>query len=252
MRPELLWNMPLLIERLALEFQRRGRLSKIKGTVARDLKLGHLGTLELIKLTGSHTPQVVYDIGAYTGTWALLAKACLPNAAIHAFEPLAIHAAQFREETKNVRDITLHEIGMGAGMGKAHMYVTNRTDSSSLLKPTKYAASQFSVFEEKKETISVVSLDQYVSGNKLPLPDLIKLDVQGYELEVLSAGQTCLGHADWVICEVSFTEYYQGQPLFHDVIDFMHRNGLELYALGHDTPLGEKLTQIDILFKRRP
>jgi hypothetical protein len=91
-----------------------------------------------------------------------------------------------------------------------------------------------------------------VAREHLPPPDLIKLDVQGYELEVLRGGEACLRHARAVLCEVSFKVFYSGQPLFHEIVAFLAARGFTLSALGAGTALGAPLGQADALFLRSP
>ena len=85
------------IERLARLAARRRRLGRLKGTVAEQLKVGHIDSLELLELLRRKAPTVIYDIGANVGTWTLLAKAIFPAAEIHAFEPLPRHVAAFQK-----------------------------------------------------------------------------------------------------------------------------------------------------------
>src|SRR6202042_1260759 len=63
-------------------------------------------------------------------------------------------------------------------------------------------------------------------------PDFIKLDTQGTELEILRGSPEAVAHALMVEAEVEFTSIYEGQPLFHDVAQFMHQNGFELLYLN--------------------
>jgi len=248
MRMELLWNLRLLCERLAMESQRRRRLFRLKGTVAKNLDLGYIDSLELIEITKLHQPQTAYDIGACLGTWSLLAKACLPEASIHAFEPLEVHTDEFYKLTQGVPGIILHKVALGSKSGVFDMYVTDKTDSSSLLEISELGRKEWNISSAHKESVNVVVLDEYVIANRLPLPELIKLDVQGCELEVMRGAHNCLNYAKWILCEVSFEEYYKGQPLFPEIIAFLDKYGFRLYALGINTSLGQKLKQVDALF----
>jgi hypothetical protein len=58
--------------------------------------------------------------------------------------------------------------------------------------------------------------------------DLLKIDVQGYEIEVFIGGRETLGKTRLVVVEVSFFEHYKGQPLFGEVYDFLHHAGFEM------------------------
>lgn len=235
---------------LAQKAKNLNRIAKLKGTVAQRLNLAYTGSLELIEIVKPDHPRVIYDVGAHIGTWSLLAKGCIPNATIHAFEPIDAHITAFKKEMKNIPDITLHSVALGNRWEELKINITNRSDASSILDPTNNVDKDYGVRKEKEQTIQVIPLDNYIDKNNIPLPDFIKLDVQGYELEVLKGATNCLAHAKWILCEVSFLHYYQDQPLFHQIADFLGHYGFSIYAFGTDTPLGSRCTQADVLFKR--
>lgn len=206
--------------------------------------------MELLDICRSERIAVVYDVGAFIGTWSLLARARLPRAEIHAFEPLPEHGRRFRQLTAHCPGVTLHEVAMGAHPGRADMHVAERSDSSSLLPLTSLMLQEFDIREREERSVSVVRLDDYISSEGLPAPDLIKLDVQGGELDVLRGGVQCLSRARWILSEVSFKRFYAGQPLFGDVVGFLLDYGFEVCALGADTPVATRLSQTDVLFRR--
>ena len=226
------------------------RHQKLKGTLANKLHLAYTSSLELIEIVKSDNPKIIYDIGAHIGTWSLLTKALIPDSIVHSFEPVESHATEFKNRMSNVKDVTLHQIGLGNHTQELNINITNRSDASSLLKPMKLVEEQYNVRKEKEELITIFALDDYTINHKIPLPDFIKIDTQGYELEVFKGAEKCINHAKWILCEVSFFTYYENQPLFLDIINFLKNYGYEIYAFGSDTPLGTKCTQADVLFKR--
>jgi FkbM family methyltransferase len=248
MRLELFYRPHLLIERLATESIKYRRLGKLKKTVASGLKLGHIDSLELLELTKVQSPKVIYDIGANIGTWTLLAKAVLQKVHIYAFEPLIMFHDKFSDATQNIPNVELHKVALGSKACTLSMQVTSYSDASSLLEIANATKEYFNISKERDETVEVVTLDEYVSNLKLPLPDLIKLDIQGYELEAMRGAKKCLDHARFVICEVSFIEFYKKQALFPEIVNFLSQHGFVLYALGTNTPIGQKLSQTDVLF----
>jgi FkbM family methyltransferase len=251
MRKSLLYNPFDLIERAAIavrSFRRRRLLSRTPG---RKLGLGYLTTLELLELLRSSPPGVIYDIGANIGTWTCLAKSVFPSARVEAFEPLEMHGARFPDWTSTwTESVRLHRLALGTTEATVAMNVMDLPDASSLLALTELGARDFHTQGRTRVDVPLVPLDAYVERHSLAPPHLIKLDVQGYELEVLRGGERCLAHAQAVICEVSFQNFYHGQATYLDLMNYLHARGFSLHALGTDTALGIPLSQADALFVR--
>lgn len=252
MRSELLYNPLMLIERLAKSATMRRRMNRLRSTAAAKLRPGHIDSLELLESLVNDDIKVIYDIGANVGTWTLLAKSVLPNAKIHAFEPLREHADSFRDATDALSDITLHEIALGEGQGRADVHVTSFSDASSLLPLTDFGAKQYGLEETERVSVKVDSVDNLIANKRAPLPDLLKLDIQGYELVALRGAQSALRHAKAIIIEASFEAIYQRQCLFHHLVEFLADHQMFLRSFGHGVAAGSELVQADLLFKRLP
>ena len=80
--------------------------------------------------------------------------------------------------------------------------------------------------------------------------DFIKLDVQGYELEVLKGGQKALQSVECILMEVSLIGVNQGAPLLHEVISYMKNIGFFVYDICSFVrrPIDQALWQIDVIF----
>lgn len=250
MRAELFTSPALLLERLAYWARQRRRLRRLRGTSARGLAIGHIESLELLDIARPLGIKVIYDIGASVGTWSLLAKAIIPEASIEAFEPLPSHCQEFRANFRRVGGTRLHEIALGAENASVPLRVTDFSDASSLLPLAAAGRSQLGLKELAQVSVEMRRLDDFRGRQDLAMPDLIKLDVQGYEMEVLKGAGDCLSHAKGVIVEVSFDKYYEGQCLFHELVAHLASHQLFLNALGDHTPSGRALGQADVLFLR--
>jgi len=251
-RLELLWNWRLLCERIAVASLEQRRLGKLRNTPADKLSIGHIDSLELLEMAQCAGIKAIYDVGANVGTWVLLAKAIIPEATVHAFEPLPIHHDSFARNCRSLLNVNLHRIALGSQNTSASLRVTDFSDASSFLPLATAGRKIFGLAEVSQVLTTVRRLDDFRAENKLALPDLIKLDVQGFELEVVSGAISVLANVKALILEVSFVEIYQDQCMFPEISNFLDRHNFTLHALGVSTPLGKPLIQADALFIKKP
>ena len=98
--------------------------------------------------------------------------------------------------------------------------------------------------------VPMVTIDDLCSERDLAGPCLIKIDVQGGEIEALSGATRILADAEVVILEVSLFQFVEDGPELHDVVSYMKDRGFVAYDLfgGHVRPLDGALAQLDIVF----
>jgi hypothetical protein len=104
--------------------------------------------------------------------------------------------------------------------------------------------------EPERRTVAVVTLDELVAERGRAGPYVVKVDVEGAELEVLGGAQRVLREAELVLLEVSLFQLVPEAPQLHDVVSWMREHGFVVAALynGHNRPLDGQLAQIDIAF----
>lgn len=231
------------------------KLARILGCARyrRALRWGVAAAVEHERLLRTLNCKTVVDIGANRGQFALVAARCFPEARIIAFEPLPGPAEKFRRVFAGDRRVVLHQCALGAASGTAEMHVSGRDDSSSLLPITPLQSSMFpGTAECGRQTVQVQRLDEILTAADLEPPALLKLDVQGYELEALRGCGGLLRCFAHVYAECSFVEFYQGQALAEEVFGFLE-------GCGFDRPTPQNLEVSsagapivgDFLFQRR-
>lgn len=188
------------------------------------------------------------DAGANRGQFSTAFRARRPEAAILAFEPLPeaadAYAALFAKDDR----VDLHRVALSDRSGTATFHVADRADSSSLLAPGTGQAAAFNVRCARTIAVSVDRLDQQVDMARLVRPILLKIDVQGAELDLLR-GVGTLEAVDFVYVELSFVPLYDGQALFDDVAPFLHDRGFALAGVFNQVITAEfGPTQADFLF----
>jgi len=248
MRKEIFYNPFCLLERIGRWAETSRRLFRFRGSPASGLNQYHIESAELLDQLKKNPPKIIYDIGANRGTWTLLAKTLFPCSEIHGFEPLEEMCKKFNENTKALSKIFCHRIALGGSKTIKKIEVNSEIDTSSLLKLTSAGKKQWKLSPLEKRKTEVWPLDLYIKKHHLKWPNLIKLDVQGYELECLKGAIKCLDHKPAIICELSFKSFYNKQPLFSELVAFLGKHKYELASLGVGTSLGQRLLQADGLF----
>jgi FkbM family methyltransferase len=178
---------------------------------------------------------VVVDVGAqnlsdeahvYTG----LLRHGLPTRVI-GFEPLEHR----RRERLLSADDRLTLLSAFIGDGRHHTFHVNAFDATSSLLPLNGPViRRFTDLDHlrtiRTEPAETATLDDVLSGE--PHVDLLKLDIQGFELSALRAAPAVLARTQVVHCEVFFLEMYEGQALFGEVEQHMRGCGFELVDLS--------------------
>jgi FkbM family methyltransferase len=196
---------------------------------------------------------LIIDVGANRGQFSLAARHFQPDAHIVAFEPLADAASVYRKLFDGDRRVRLHQCAIGPVQSQAAMYVSGRDDASSLLPVGDLMLELYRrTGTERMEEVRVVPFTDFLSSNAITYPALLKIDVQGYELEVLKSAEPVLPHLDCIYVEASFVAHYHGQALVSEIISYLHQHRFRLsgmYNLTHDPRTGAAL-QADFLFER--
>jgi len=200
---------------------------------------------DLISLTQS---ECVVDIGANRGQFALVCRKNLPKAMIYSFEPLQEPAKVFEKVFQGDPRVKLFHCAVGPEMSQKTIHVSMQDDSSSLL-PISLQSKVFPGTEEKESrAIEMCPLNAVLTADNIVAPALLKIDVQGYEMEVLRGCESLLSCFEYVYIECSFIELYEGQALAYQVIDYLHAHGFHFAGVYNLYYRSGKAIQGDFLF----
>ena len=192
-------------------------------------------------------PDLIFDVGASRGEFTRLCLGLWPESRVACFEPLAarVHDLEVLATGHHGR-VTVHATLLGATEDAAVTLNVCDTASSVLLEAAGVQHAQIQIPMTRVDRI----VDTEFGGRT---PDLLKLDVQGYELEVLRGAERVLPHVQMVLAEVNLLDIHSGVPLLAEVIAWLDaRNFVAFDVCGLTRrPLDGALWQMDVLFVAR-
>jgi FkbM family methyltransferase len=197
--------------------------------------------------------DTVIDVGANIGQFAVTAHCANPEARVYCFEPLAGCVERLRALAQDYPRLSIHDHGLGSQAAEFEINVASNLGSSSILDFTDLQLETYpGVTVVGKETIRVERLDDVASPDMTAGRALLKMDVQGYELEVLKGATATLEQVDAVYLEASFVPLYADQPLATELIVWLDQHGFGLAAIYNvDSGAGTMPSQADCLFLRK-
>jgi FkbM family methyltransferase len=194
----------------------------------------------------------VIDVGSNRGQFAVFARHRWPKARVLCFEPLPGPRQVLTRVAHELGNVKVFPYALGNEGGERSMHVARSDDSSSFLAATPRQLEAFpDTREVEEQVVEVRRLENLISEEDVSPPVLMKIDVQGAELDVLRGASGLLGRVREILVECSLVELYTGQPLLDDTILFAREQGFRLSGLSapsrasDGTPL-----QCDVLFSR--
>ena len=197
--------------------------------------------------------EAVVDVGAYVGEYSLTMREVLPEAKFFAFEPLPENFAIAQKRLESLPEIRVHNVAIGRESGTLEFHRSEFAPSSSALEMHQNHKANFPYTAQTSSiVVPCLTLDEalkpYGIGGKI----LLKIDVQGFEEQVLLGAPQTLKQVAVVWVETSFVELYRGQPLFERIYSFLIDNGFK-YKGNHEqmlSPLDDTVLQSDSIFVR--
>ena len=183
---------------------------------------------DLAQLVDLAEPTIV-DGGAHGGHTVARLRERFPGARIHAFEPIPERARAVRERFAEDPHLVVHQAALAAEEGELTLGVRHNDATSSRLAPSalKRRYHDRGLELERELTVLALRLDRAV-----PKPiDILKLDLQGGELDALCGLGERLAEVRAVLTEVEFVPLYEGQPLFADLDTALRGAGFRLFHL---------------------
>ena len=163
-------------------------------------------------------PATVVDVGVNAGQFLHLAQVLYPKAALVGIEPAKTLCDKLARIHDGDARVTLHCCAAGSAEGEAEFFVTAGDQNSSTHRP----GARFELVRTEK--VPAHRLDGLLGDASGPM--LVKIDVQGAEMEVLEGLGERIGDFSVLIIEAPFEQDYQGAGGFDDIYAFLTQRGL--------------------------
>ena len=177
-------------------------------------------------------PLTVFDVGANQGkfTTMIFSQLANRNLVIHAFEPSAIAFAALRRHIPQQDNIILNQIGLGREEREALLYSDHLGSSLASLTRRNMAHEKKSF--DKSETVKITTLDTYCSNHNINSIDLLKMDVEGHEMDVIHGAKSMFRKNAIRMISFEFgAPDIDTRTFFRDFFYFFKNKGMEIYRI---------------------
>jgi len=163
------------------------------------IPIGTSWAYDLQRFAGRRDLACLIDAGANVGQTAAYLRSYFPRTQIHSFEPVRASFLQLQAGTKAFPNVHCRHAALGAARAQISMRLQEDSENNSLF------AGDLTGFGS--ETVEVETLDAYCDEAGIGQVDLLKMDVQGYELQILRGAERLLAERriSFVYSEIGFS-----------------------------------------------
>lgn len=192
-----------------------------------------------------YNPSLILDVGAYSGKWTSSILTIYPDSKYIMFEAQPSKEI-ILNDMKNKHKNVFYHMGLLGNENKTDVpFFLMETGSSVLSENTEHIREQ--------TLLSMTTIDDLLETETINGSCFLKIDVQGFEIEVLKGASKTLSQVDLVLLEVSILEYNEGSPLIHEILQYMNEQGFitnDICSMQR-TKKDFALFQVDIFFTKK-
>jgi FkbM family methyltransferase len=243
---------------MKLKFKLRRLTNALNKSVAREARRKHVPVNYyrfFRRMREEFGIRTVLDVGANVGDFSRWCAESFPQADIHAFEPLPTCLEKLNLVAERYHRIKVHPVALGPDVGTVEMFENEFSPSSSLLPMLdRHKEIWPKTAKEQKIKVNQAALDEMETGLELVPPIFMKVDVQGYEIQVLRGSEKTLSDIAVIMLEVMFESLYAGQSNFHAIVNYMAERNfhfMEFVDERRDSESGRLIYADAAFFNRR-
>jgi FkbM family methyltransferase len=180
--------------------------------------------------------KTIFDVGANVGQTTTDLRRLFPKAFIHAFEPTPSSRDAYLKRHGQDSNLKLWSCAIASEPGQATFQVNLKSMTNSLLNAAQSSAEwigQENVTNVESISVEVRTLDEFCATNNIQFIDILKLDIQGSELDALKGATELFRQKKirYVCLEAPFVLLYERQAFFYEIREFLASQGCEFYGL---------------------
>jgi FkbM family methyltransferase len=175
---------------------------------------------------------LVVDVGANEGQWLTSFLRFVRASRVEVFEPIPACVAQLRTSFAGAPYVSIHQAAVGDQAGTVTLNVTEGTTFSSVLPPAPEMAHAYShgvTSIHEQITVPLVTLDEALPDTPV---DLLKIDVQGFERQVIAGAERTLASTRAVLMEANYQHHYNGDALLPELWQLLAQHGFGLWSIS--------------------
>jgi FkbM family methyltransferase len=201
---------------------------------------------DISELLSKASSVTAFDVGANLGQTIRTLVRVFPRVSFHAFEPSPSTFSELAEVFAGYDNVTLNNCGVGSQESETDFIENTDSGMSSFLEPGPQ------IWGEVKQRIKVpmTTVDDYSVEKRIEHIHLLKIDAQGFDLEVIKGADRMLaeGRVDLVLTEVTFAKLYEGLPRVDAVYAYIAQRGYRLTGIYDQRRKRRILSWADMMF----
>ena len=172
-------------------------------------------------------PPLIYDVGGNIGEWSICAQSKFSNSDVVSFEPSKFAFAKLKQATESNKRISVHQIALSNFSGTSNLFTDN--PGSALASLSKRDLGYLGLPFETSEEVSVMRLEDFCFEFS-QIPDILKIDVEGHELNVLLGATRVLPKISIIQCEFGGTDI-DSRTFFKDLWNLLNEYHFDVFRV---------------------
>jgi len=198
-----------------------------------------------------HKDFIILDIGGGIGASVKLFTDNFPDKKIIVFEPVEESFKAIKKRFPDNYNIEFVKAAAGNENTEKEINIAARITSSSLLPleadPKSDVFNEEYLGQKRVEKIRIIRLDDFLANNHDEF-GILKIDVQGFEMEVLKGAAKTLKRTDIIVLEVNNHYGYKGSAKYYEIDKYLRENNFSLYNIFPSVIDGGRLKEWDMIY----